>query len=225
VYHNWSFSEAKRFPLSTLWSFLLFCFLFLFLRINVVSRTMQHSTFAHEGAERRFIWALTQLFKFCKMIFVSNTYVDGQINVSFVEWRCLGVCRQIVGFCRVVISSSGQVLNWHWRWSVDQFSIQWWTRTRSLPASAWLCWVESKNTSFECLLLSRCEKKFDCTVVMSSRLNSYQLFRTRIVPGIETLSHLNSYRSEFVQWYSPIVFNFTGFTGSQSWNIDNLIDT
>lgn len=55
-------------------------------------------------------------------MFVSNTCtLIGQINVSFVKWRCLGVCRQIVGFCWVV-SNSGPELNWHWQWSGDQFN-------------------------------------------------------------------------------------------------------
>ena len=78
-------------------------------------------------------------------------------------------------------------------------------------------WVGVEKYMF---LLSRCLTAQKSHYVIKA-LYTYQLFRTRIVPGIETLSHLNSYRSEFVQWYSPILcFNFTGFTGSQSWNID-----
>jgi len=157
-------------------------------------------------------------------MFVSNTCtLIGQINVSFVKWRCLGVCRQIVGFCWVV-SNSGPELNWHWQWSGDQFNSmvnEIFSRDCYQQVPDFVGW--SRKIHVCCCRAVK--KRFDCTVVMSSRLNSYQLFRTRIVPGIETLSHLNSYRSEFVQWYSPIVFNFTGFTGSQSWNIDNLIDT
>merc|ERR1712112_373377 len=56
MYHKWSFSEAKRLTLSTLNKFVIFSSILLFsFRINVVSRTMQHSTYAHRGAERRFI--------------------------------------------------------------------------------------------------------------------------------------------------------------------------
>ena len=66
AYHNWSFS-GKPNDLSSLLTLIKVCdlffyFAFFFLRINVVSRTM-HTTFAHKEAERRFIWALTQLFK------------------------------------------------------------------------------------------------------------------------------------------------------------------
>ena len=75
----------------------------------------------------------------------------GQINVSFVKWRCLGVCRQIVGFLLA--------RKWFWprvelalatiSWSI-QFNGERDLLKRPLPASAWLCWVESENT---CLLL------------------------------------------------------------------------
>ena len=158
--------------------------------------------------------------------------------VSSIRWWLSNKCKvkvsgwwlvKLLAFA-VVVSSSGLGLNWHWmaRLVDDQINGSWdlqetaTSKCLTLLGDAW--W--SPKIHVCCLLRAVGKKRFDCTVdVMSSRLNSYQLFRTRIVPGIETLSHLNSYRSEFVQWYSPIVFNFTGFTGSQSWNIDNLIDT
>jgi hypothetical protein len=154
-------------------------------------------------------------------MFVSNTDVDRSNKCFFCKVKVSGClssnCWLFAGQKVVLAQSWIGIGNDH---LIN--SIQWWTRSSQETATSKCLTLLGGVGKYMFVVV---KKRFDCTVVMSSRLNSYQLFRTRIVPGIATLSHLNSYRSEFVQWYSPIVFNLTGFTGSQSWNIDNLIDT